>query len=473
MLVENKGTLSLSQMVKLLLLSLFAGVSSCNAAYSANNDIVIQLRWHHQFQFAGYYAALEKGFYQQEGLNVQIRQGDPHHQPVSEVLAGRAQYAEGNSEVLYQRLLGKPLVALAAIFQHSPSVLISLEKTGIRSAHDLVGKTIMLANKNEDADFLTMLLNEGIALSQVNIIPSSYQIQDLIEGKVDAFNSYTTNEPYLLRQLGIPYNIIDPISYRVDFYSDILFTSEQELNDHPLRVAAMRRATLKGWRYAMDHPEEIIELLKNKYFVQKSWQHLRFEAEEMRKLIVPTLVEIGHMNPERWLHMTNTFVKSGLVEDSRHFDGFLYDEKADPIPAWVMPTLAAALLLVFLISSITFYLHRFNRQMAAAQDTLRESEARFKALSDATYGGIIIHQNGTILECNNTLAEMTGFTYEELIGMNCFGFVVSDQDFDVALLHAQKDLPDSYEVTVMRKDGNKIPISVKGEILITKEKEQG
>jgi diguanylate cyclase (GGDEF)-like protein/PAS domain S-box-containing protein len=320
----------------------------------------------------------------------------------------------------------------------------------------------MLANKNEDADFLTMLLNEGIALSQVNIIPSSYQIQDLIEGKVDAFNSYTTNEPYLLRQLGIPYNIIDPISYRVDFYSDILFTSEQELNDHPLRVAAMRRATLKGWRYAMDHPEEIIELLKNKYFVQKSWQHLRFEAEEMRKLIVPTLVEIGHMNPERWLHMTNTFVKSGLVEDSRHFDGFLYDEKADPIPAWVMPTLAAALLLVFLISSITFYLHRFNRQMAAAQDTLRESEARFKALSDATYGGIIIHQNGTILECNNTLAEMTGFTYEELIGMNCFGFVVSDQDFDVALLHAQKDLPDSYEVTVMRKDGNKIPISVKG-----------
>ncbi len=466
--MKKKGTLSLNQLVKWLLISLFTGISSCNAAYSGNNEIVVQLRWHHQFQFAGYYAALEKGFYKEEGLNVQIRQGDPHHQPVAEVLAGRAQYAEGNSEILYQRLLGKPLVALAAVFQHSPSVLLSLEKSGIRSVHDLIGKTVMFANKDEDADFLTMLLNEGLELSQVNIVSSSYRIQDLIEGKVDAFNSYTTNEPYLLRQLGIPYNIIDPISYRVDFYSDILFTSEQELKDHPLRVAAMRRATLKGWNYAMEHPEEVIDLLKNKYQIAKSRDHLRFEAEEMRKLILPTLIEIGHMNPERWLHMADTFVRSGLVEDIRHFDGFLYDEKADPIPVWVMPTLAVALLLVFSISSITFYLHRFNRQMTVAQDTLRESEARFKALSDATYGGIIIHQNGTILECNNTLAEMTGFTYDELIGMNCFGFVVSDQDFDVAMLHAQKDLPDSYEVTVMRKDGTKIPISVKGKNIVYK-----
>ncbi|MDB1125570.1 ABC transporter substrate-binding protein [Vibrio algarum] len=236
---------------------------------SNENAVSIQLRWHHQFQFAGYYAALEKGFYRDEGLEVEIRKGDPEHQPVEEVLLGRAQYAQGNSEILYKRLQGKPLVALAAIFQHSPSVLITLKSSGIRSVHDLIGKKVMLANKHQDADFLTMLRNEGISTSQITAIASSFQLDDLITGKVDAFNSYMTNEPYFLRKHNIPYHIIDPVSYRVDFYSDILFTSEEELRSHPARVESMLRATLKGWRYAMDNPEEIIELLKTKYQVKK------------------------------------------------------------------------------------------------------------------------------------------------------------------------------------------------------------
>ena len=82
----------------------------------ATEVVNLQLRWHHQFQFAGYYAAREKGFYKEEGLDVRIHAGDPDHQPVPEVLAGHTQYAESNSEVLYQRLLGKPLVPLPQYF---------------------------------------------------------------------------------------------------------------------------------------------------------------------------------------------------------------------------------------------------------------------------------------------------------------------------------------------------------------------
>jgi ABC-type nitrate/sulfonate/bicarbonate transport system substrate-binding protein len=133
---------------------------------------------------------------------------------------------------------------------------------------------------------------------------------------VDAFNSYSTNEPYFLKQRNIAYNVIEPLTYRIDFYSDVLFTSEDELKNHPKRVEAMRRATLKGWRYAMDHPSEIIDLLINKYQVKKSRDHLEFEAAEMRRLILPDLVEIGHMNPGRWQHMEDTFVKAGLVKPS-------------------------------------------------------------------------------------------------------------------------------------------------------------
>lgn len=115
--------------------------ASTSALESMSSEIVyLQLRWQHQFQFAGYYAAIEKGFYQDEGLEVRLRAGSPERQPVPEVLSGRAQYAEGNSEVLYYRLQGKPLIALASIFQHSPSVLLTQESSGISSVHDLIGK---------------------------------------------------------------------------------------------------------------------------------------------------------------------------------------------------------------------------------------------------------------------------------------------------------------------------------------------
>lgn len=458
---------SFIQMTYLFFIAIFLAPCSY-ASESPQDDVVtIQLRWHHQFQFAGYYAALEKGYYKDEGINVQIRQGDPARQPVAEVLSGHAQYAEGNSEVLYKRLQGQPVVALASIFQHSPSVLIALKSSGIRSVHDLIGKKVMLADKDEDADFLTMLLNEGISVSQIDVLPSSYELSDLIDGKVDAFNSYSTNEPYALKQQNIEFNIIDPVSYRVDFYSDIFFTSEQEIKDNPQRVEAMLRATLKGWRYAMDNTEEIIELLKTKYQVNKSRDHLRFEANEMKQLILPHLVQIGHMNPERWQHMATTFVTSGLVANDDHFEGFLFDANKVTLPKWVIPVLMFGLVLLLLFSSFTFYLHRFNRRLAEAQQTLLESEQRFKAISAATYGGIIIHTKGRILECNDGLSEITGFSYDELIGMNGLK-LIANEDIDTVLAYMKNGFSDSYEVLGSRKDGSTYPLAIKGKGIVYK-----
>lgn len=356
---------------------MFGLLASAHAEPLEQAEIIdLQLRWHHQFQFAGYYAAVEKGYYLEEGLAVRLHEGDPAHQPIPEVLSGRAQYAEGNSELLYQRLLGKPLVALAAIFQHSPSVLLVRQDSNIQSVHDLIDKRIMLMNMTEDADFLTMFLSEGIGLYKLNITPSSYNLNDLISGKVDAFNSYLTNEPYFLKQKNIAYRVIAPSNYRIDFYSDILFTTETELHDHPKRVAAMRRATLKGWHYAMDHQEEIIDLLINKYSVKKSREHLQFEAEEMRKIMFPDLIEIGHMNPGRWQHMADTFVKAGLVKPGYSLDGFIYDTTPNRLPAWVLPVTILVLGVLAIVSYATYSLHRLNRRLHQTQTELLKSKKK-------------------------------------------------------------------------------------------------
>ncbi|MGE8059883.1 ABC transporter substrate-binding protein [Pseudomonas sp. NPDC089547] len=285
----------------------------------------VQLRWKHQFQFAGYYAAIAQGYYREEGLEVRLHEGGPNITPVEEVLSGRAQYGEANSELLFARLHGKPLVALAVIFQHSPSVLLARTDEGVHTAHDLIDKPVMLMDAQTDADFLAMFRSEGIPLEKLQLLPSSFQVEDLANGKVTAFNSYSTNEPFYLQQRGVAYNVISPVTYGIDFYSDILFTTQAEIDEHPQRVEALRRATLRGWRYAMDNPQEIINLLLDEYSVEKSRAHLEFEAQAMRPLVQSDLIEIGHMNPGRWQRMAETFLDLGMVDSIDGLENFIYD----------------------------------------------------------------------------------------------------------------------------------------------------
>ncbi len=361
------------------LLMLLLVFSTTAIADQALEVIDFQLRWHHQFQFAGYYAALEKGYYRDEGFEVHVHEADVGKTPVEEVLLGRAQYAESNSEILYARLQGKPVVALAAIFQHSASVLLARRDTGIYSAHDLIAKKVMLLNAQTDADFHAMFLHEGIQPDAIEIMPSSYDFEDLISGKVAAFNSYLTNEPFILKQRGIDYTVINPSTYGIDFYSDILFTTEQEIQQHPKRVEAFTRATLKGWQYAMAHPDEIIELLITKYHVPKTRAHLKFEAETMKTLILPDLVEIGHMSQGRWQRMANAFIDVGMGNKNFSLEGFIYNPMPNRLPNWVIPVLICSFCLLVVVLAVTQYLHRLNRRLAKADAELRATNSALSA----------------------------------------------------------------------------------------------
>ncbi len=369
-------------------LSLLCALLLCLSRFAGAEPIHLQLRWHHQFQFAGYYAAIEQGYYREAGLDVVIHPGSPGVTPVAEVLTGRAHYGVANSELLLQRLRGQPLVALASIFQHSSSILLSRKERCATTPHDLIGRKVMLMDRQVDADFLAMFKNEGIADSAIELLPSSYQINDLAEGKVDAFNAYRTNEPFYLTQQGIGYCVLDPRNYGVDFYSDILFTSEEELRQHPERVRAFTAASLKGWRYAMQHPEEIITLLRHKYDVPKSAEHLRYEAETMRSLILPEVIEIGHMNPGRWEHMADTFVRVGMVRDKRWLDGFLHqpDPQAELAQSRRRLWLASGTaVLLGLIALMLYAINRKIRREVALRGQV-EAELQRMAYSDALTG---------------------------------------------------------------------------------------
>jgi len=262
----------------------------------AGGTIVLQLKWYHQFQFAGYYAADAKGFYQAEGLKVEIREGAPARLPIEEVLSGRADFGVTDEDVLLARVRGRPVVACAAIFQHSPYIIMSRADSGIRKPSDLSGRTVMTGGDENAAQFQAMLKHEGIPISAVKQLPHSWNLRDLIEKRVDAMTAYSTVEPTQMRQAGVEPAIIRVTDYGVDFYGDTLFTSEAAVTRDRARVAAFVRATRKGWEYAMEHPDEIINLILKMPEVQRRGlrrENLQTEAQEMRPLILPDLVDIG------------------------------------------------------------------------------------------------------------------------------------------------------------------------------------
>lgn len=298
---------------------------ACAVLPGSADKVRLQLRWFHQFQFAGYYAAKAKGYYSDAGLDVKILERDLKVNPVEAVLSGGADFGVTNSELLIHRASGKPVVALAAIFQHSPLVLLTTKASEINTPHDLIGKRVLMSTKTMDVELLGMLREERIPLSSINIIDRFSRKEDYFDPTIDAVAAYVTNQPYYLDKKRVPYSVLNPSSYGIDFYGDCLFTSEEQIRLYPERTKAFLQASLKGWLYAMEHPDEIVDLILSKYQTEKSRDHLKYEAKAINKLMLPGMIDIGHMNPGRWGHINNVFRELGIVDSDVNMEKFLYN----------------------------------------------------------------------------------------------------------------------------------------------------
>lgn len=314
--------------------------------------VTLQLKWKHQFQFAGYYAAIAQGFYREVGLEVSMVESDDHVEPVRAVLDGHAHFGIGASELVVLRTQGAPVVVLASIFQHSSLVLLAKQNGEIRHIHDLVGKRVMLEPHSNE--LLAYLKDEGITADQLILYPHVSNPLPLINGEVDAMSAYITDEPYLLEERGINYHIFSPRSGGIDFYGDTLFTTEQQIARHPERVRSFLKATLRGWTYAFTHVDEIVDLIIADYSKRHSREHLKYEAEKMRLLTSPDVVALGHMNPGRWKHIADTYAKLGMIPRDFSLQGFLYEERSTRGPQWADAAIGGILIILALLALIGF-----------------------------------------------------------------------------------------------------------------------
>ncbi len=290
-------------------------ISACNPQFSPApppTPVTVQLRWTHQAQFAGFYAADQNGYYAEEGLVVTFLEGGPTVDFIAPVLDGAAQFGVTNADaLLLARAEGKPVRALATILRRSPGVFIALAASGITRPQDFVGKTIQTGPAGLPR-LRAMMNRVGVGPDQYTVVDSTPDLTALYSGEVDVRNVNLTNEVLAARAAGHEINVIYPDDYGVHFYSDTLFTTDDFIAANPDLVLRVVRATLKGWTWAVENPIEVGPMVL-KY---KADADLAFEVTKMTTSL-PLLNTgedyIGWMKPGVWAGMEQTLREQGVL----------------------------------------------------------------------------------------------------------------------------------------------------------------
>jgi diguanylate cyclase (GGDEF)-like protein len=309
--------------VGLLLIILFLNISLL-----ANDKVILQLSWKHQFAFAGYYMAKEMGYYNDVGIDVEFKEFEFGTNLLNSIENKDADFAIGRSSLLIHKSNNKDIVALGAIFQYSPLMLLVLKDTNINSIKDLKNKKIMItSDAKSTASIVAMLNANGLNINDVEIQKHSFNLNDLINKKTDAMASYTSNEPIRLADKNIKYKIFHPKDYGFDFYNDILFTSSKFIKENPKLSKDFYDATIKGWKYAFDNIGKSSKVVFDKYNTQNNTLvHFVSEGEALKKLAFhEQSTTIGCLDKDKLQKIVDVYKVMGFIKEDINLKEFIYE----------------------------------------------------------------------------------------------------------------------------------------------------
>jgi len=384
----------------------------------ALEKVKLQLKWFASYQFAGYYMALNKGYYKDVGLDVEIIERNPKKNNILQVINAEADYGISDSSILLYRAQGQPVKLLASIFQHSPLVLISHKDSGIISPFEMKNKIVSYQQGIDDSPIIGMLNQANITSSDYTHVPLDFTGQAFINRKVDVMSAYVSNQPFAMKELGIEINIINPLNYGIDFYGDNLFTTEKEIKKNPKRVKNFYEASLKGWKYAIEHQEETIKVLINKYNVKRSFEHQRYEANTMKKLILSDVIELGYTSISRLYRIADTYAQTQDINKKKLYKAVktlvfnVYKEKV-LIPKYIIYIIFSLLLFIALTGIIAFII---RKKMQKKLKYLTKEMFQQKSMIDRYIMMSMTDKNGIITYINDAYACKTGYMPDDLIG---------------------------------------------------------
>jgi len=306
-----------------LLLVVAAVACGSQQAKRAPDEIILQLKWVHQAQFAGFYVAQEKGYYAKENIKVTFLEGGQGIDIAERVVSGQADFGVLTPEFIFiQRSQGAPLTAIAAIYRRSAVVFVATADSGIVRPSDFVGKTVATGDpggsqKDLELQFYAMMKKLGLDIAKLKIVNFDPDYVAFYKGEVDVSATYATTGLIKMRQRGLKLNLIWPSDYGIHFYSDTLATTDRLILEKPDLVTRFLRATLKGWQDAIeDYRQAVTVTLKYSQIKDPELQTKMMEA--MLPLIHTGEDQIGWMKPEVWQGMYQILLEQKLL--ARPFD---------------------------------------------------------------------------------------------------------------------------------------------------------
>ncbi len=255
-----------------LLAALAAGGLALGAgqAFSAD-EITLQLKWVTQAQFAGYYVALEKGFYEEEGLDVTIKPGGPDIAPAQVLAGGGADViVDWMPSALATREKGVPLVNIAQPYKSSGMMLTCLKENNVMSPEDFPGKTLGVWFYGNEYPFLSWMAHLGIPTdggeNGVTVLKQGFNVDPLLQKQAACISTMTYNEYWQVIDAGISEDQLNTFKYEdegVATLEDGLYVLEDDLADPKFKEDMVKfvRASMKGWKWAEENPDEAAEIV--------------------------------------------------------------------------------------------------------------------------------------------------------------------------------------------------------------------
>ncbi|MCM3389647.1 ABC transporter substrate-binding protein [Ureibacillus chungkukjangi] len=321
----------------IVILALFTVLAACSSneekvATSSSGDltpVTLQLKWVPQAQFAGYYVALEKGYYKEEGLDVTIAPGGPDIVPEQQVANGAAQIGvDWVASLLPHIEQGMPLIQIAQIYQESGLLLISKKDSGITSPKDLAGKNV--GNWMGGNEFEALALFDKYGLdpnSDLSFVKQAFTMDQFIAGDLDAASAMTYNEYHVVLESGVPasdLNVIDMNDEGVAMLEDNLFANKEWLEENKETAAKFLRASIKGWKAAIEDPEGAVDIIMAESEEGSSTrEHQLTMMEEVAKLVLPedfNVEELGKTDPKMFQQTADIAHQFGVIKEEANLD---------------------------------------------------------------------------------------------------------------------------------------------------------
>ena len=294
------------------MLGLMAGMASAE-------ELTLQLKWVTQAQFAGYYVALEKGFYEEEGLDVTIKPGGPDIAPTQVLAGGDADVViDWMPSALAAREKGLPLVNIAQPFKRSGMMLTCRADTGIKSPADFPGKTLGVWFFGNEYPFLSWMSQLGIPTDGseggVTVLKQGFNVDPLLQGQADCISTMTYNEYWQVIDAGFTPEQLVTFKYEdqgVATLEDGLYVLEDRLADPEFKDELVRfvRASMKGWRWAEENQEEAAEIVLE--YDETGAQTLKHQTRMMGEIAKLTAGSSGALDPADYERTVATLLAGG------------------------------------------------------------------------------------------------------------------------------------------------------------------